>query len=146
MRVLGGGDHDGIEVVGAVEYAAEVIVFLRFREPLGRGVHGILVHVAEDRDVFGRNARRRAGGGCSPGVSLSATPDAVALHVVQGTASAGDHGNIELVVEVLTPHEGRGSDDRAGRHRAADQLAPGYAMLRRVSGDLFLHGMLFDFA
>ena len=50
-------DHDGVEVVRVVEDAPEVVELLGLRIPLGRGVHGILVHVAEDDDVLGRNAR-----------------------------------------------------------------------------------------
>src|SRR5262249_10052584 len=87
MGMLGGADHDGIEVVGVVEYPAEIIVFLRLRESLGRSIHGMLVDVAEDRDVLGRNACGRTGWGVTP----AAPAATIAVHVRDGTAAAGDH-------------------------------------------------------
>ena len=59
VRVLGRRDHDGVEGVRLVEHAPEVVELLRLREPLGRGVHRVLVHVAEDDDVLVRMRSRR---------------------------------------------------------------------------------------
>ena len=63
VRVLGGGDDDGVEVVRAVEDAPEVVELPGLREPLGRGVQRVLVHVAEDDDVLVRMRCLRRGGG-----------------------------------------------------------------------------------
>ena len=102
MGVLSGADHDGIEVVRVVEYPAEIMVFLSFRESLGRSIHGILVDVAEDRNVLGRNTRGRTG--C--GVARAGPAAAIAVHVREATAAAGDHRDVQLVVEVQGPQNG----------------------------------------
>ena len=139
MGVLGGADHDGIEVVRVVEYPAEIVVFLRFRESLGRSIHGILVDVAEDRNVLGRNTGGRTGWG----VALAAPAAAIAVQIREATAAAGDHRDVQLVVEVQGPQKGRRTRDHAGSSQgAADHLAPGNLTFLRVFRDLFLHRVL----
>ena len=139
MGVLGGADHDGIEVVRVVEYPAEIIVFLSFREPLSRSIHGILVDIAEDRNVLGRNTCGSSG----RSVARAAPAAAIAVHVREGTAAAGDHRDVQLVVEVQGPQKGRRTRDHAGSSQgAADHLAAGNLTLLRVFGDLFLHRVL----
>ena len=57
MRVLGGRDDDGVEAVGLVEDASEVVELPGLWEPLGRFVERVLVDVAEDDDVLVRMRR-----------------------------------------------------------------------------------------
>jgi hypothetical protein len=113
-------------------------VFFCFRKSLGRSIHGVLVDVAEDRDVLGRNTSGRA-----LGVSPAATAAAIASHVREAAASAGDHRDVQLVVEVPAPQEGRRTGDNSGSSQsAADQLASGYPTLSHVFADPLFHGVL----
>ncbi len=59
-----------------------------------------------NRSVLGRNTCGRAGRG-RLGVFPAGTAAAVAVHVRVGAASAGDHRDVQLVVEVLAPQKGR---------------------------------------
>ena len=72
VRVLGGRDHDGVEIVRPVEDAPEIGELLRLREPLRRRVERVLVHVAENGDVLVGMRRRGRGASPRPAVARAA--------------------------------------------------------------------------
>ncbi len=65
---------------------------------------------------------------CGP--TTTAGGRAVSVHVRDGAAAAGDHRDVQLIVQVLAPQKCRRARDHAGGGQgAADQFASGYLTL-----------------
>ena len=136
VRVLRGRDDDGVEVVRVVEDAPEIVELLGARKTLRRGVHGGLVHVAENDDVLVRMRRRGVGAALAPRVCRPRR-DGELAEARHGATAAGDVRDVQLVVQVPAPQQRRGScDDPRGRHGPADELAARYLARARLLGRL----------
>ena len=143
VRVLGGGDDDGVEVVRLVEDAPEIVELPGLREPLRRGVERVLVHVAEDDDVLVRMRRGRAAAR-RHGLRLArraGRDDGELAEARVGAAAAGDERDVQLVVQIPAAQQRRrAGDDSRGRQGAADELTARDRALAPVLGRL-LHGI-----
>src|SRR5262245_26511844 len=94
MRVLARADDNGIELAGVVEHPSEIAEAASLRAFGIGGVEVLLVDVAEDDDILGRDA----------------------AEITAAAASGRDHGDIELLAKVAPAHDGR-SGKGAGRCR-----------------------------
>ncbi len=143
VRLLAGGDHDGVELLRIVKDAPEVLELPGLRVPHRRAVDRVLIHVADDDDVLvgmrrhrprrgtpapaARAVRRRCVGATAP------CPDGEFAHVVGGATAGSDERDVQLAVQVLAAQKRGGACHHPGRrHRPADELTPRHLTRARL--------------